>query len=349
MGGVTTTYIGNYFEWVSSTSDMKKYYYAGGTRVAVRTGSTLNYLLGDHLGSTAITTNSSGVKSAEMRYYPWGGQRYAWNTTPTTMLFTGQRRESSFGLYYYSARWYDPAVGRFIQADTEIPQQQGVQAWDRYAYVNNSPVKYTDPTGHNAYCESENADPDDCTGDDSGSDDDQSDDTLGTDLSEDDNTPLCQVYYANCTTIFEGDLSFEYLWDLENSLVNLQAYLGAGAAISGIASFLFFAIGGTTPVGLVGGASTGIFGIALGFETIELTNLIEIVREMKEEASSSESGSVEVSVFTTQDAYSGVPVLGLTYEGADTPPYGAISAVDAATLLFMIPNGTTWSSVNYFL
>jgi hypothetical protein len=34
--------------------------------------STLNFLLGDHLGSTALTTDSSGVKSAEIRYYPWG-------------------------------------------------------------------------------------------------------------------------------------------------------------------------------------------------------------------------------------------------------------------------------------
>jgi len=59
MGGVTMTYIGNpslcsghgYFESVSSTSDMNvksRYYYAGVTRVAVRTDSTLNYLLGDH-------------------------------------------------------------------------------------------------------------------------------------------------------------------------------------------------------------------------------------------------------------------------------------------------------------
>jgi RHS repeat-associated protein len=68
------------------------------------------------------------------------------------MLFTGQRRESSFGMYYYGARWYDPAVARFIQADTEIPQQQGVQAWDRYAYVNNNPVKYTDPSGKGVDC-----------------------------------------------------------------------------------------------------------------------------------------------------------------------------------------------------
>ncbi len=60
--------------------------------------------------------------------------------------YTGQREESSFGLYYYGARWYDPALGRFVQADTVTPD--GVQALDRYAYVNNNPLKYTDPTGH---------------------------------------------------------------------------------------------------------------------------------------------------------------------------------------------------------
>ena len=57
IGGTTTTYIGSYFEWTGSTSTMKKYYNAGATRVAMRTGSsTLNYLLGDHLGSTSIIT-----------------------------------------------------------------------------------------------------------------------------------------------------------------------------------------------------------------------------------------------------------------------------------------------------
>src|SRR4030065_2209133 len=46
IGGITTTYIGNYFEWTGSTGTMERYYYAG---------STLYYLLGDHLGSLAIT------------------------------------------------------------------------------------------------------------------------------------------------------------------------------------------------------------------------------------------------------------------------------------------------------
>jgi RHS repeat-associated protein len=51
-------------------------------------------------------------------------------------------------LYYYNARWYDPAIGRFMQADTIVPSQQGTQAFDRYAYVNNNPLIYTDPSGH---------------------------------------------------------------------------------------------------------------------------------------------------------------------------------------------------------
>lgn len=46
----------------------------------------------------------------------------------------------------YTARMYDPSLGRFAQADTIIPG--GVQGLDRYAYVNNAPTRFTDPSGH---------------------------------------------------------------------------------------------------------------------------------------------------------------------------------------------------------
>jgi hypothetical protein len=50
---------------------------------------------------------------------------------------------------FYNARWYDPNIGRFAQADTVIPTEtQGTQAWDRYAYVNNNPIINQDPSGH---------------------------------------------------------------------------------------------------------------------------------------------------------------------------------------------------------
>src|SRR4030042_6436658 len=82
----------------------------------------------------------------EIRYYPGGTSRYASGSNPTTFQFTGQRLQSEIGLYFYGARWLDPAMGRFIQADTLVPG--GVQGPDRYAYSSNNPVKYIDPTGH---------------------------------------------------------------------------------------------------------------------------------------------------------------------------------------------------------
>ena len=87
-----------------------------------------------------------GQSVAEIRYKPWGTTRYVSGTTPTSFQFTGQRLESSIGLLYYGARYYDPSLGRFIQADTIVPG--GVQGLDRYAYVGNNPLKYTDPSGH---------------------------------------------------------------------------------------------------------------------------------------------------------------------------------------------------------
>ena len=160
VNGTTTVYIGDYYELTGSTG--RKYYYANGQRVAMRVGGTPYYLLTDHLGSTAITANSSGSRVAELRYKAWGEPRYTDGTTPTTYRFTGQRLDDATGLYYYGARYYDPALGRFISPDPlppvpggcppaggrGVPEPGNPQALNRYAYVYNNPLRYTDPTGH---------------------------------------------------------------------------------------------------------------------------------------------------------------------------------------------------------
>ena len=57
------------------------------------------------------------------------------------------------GLYFYNARWYDSALGRFTSPDSIIPvASQGVQAWDRMAYANNNPIVHNDPSGHCPLC-----------------------------------------------------------------------------------------------------------------------------------------------------------------------------------------------------
>ncbi len=102
----TRASIRNYYEQTGST--IRKYYYAGGQRVAMRENSTVYYLLTDHLGSTAITTDGSGNRVAELRYKAWSETRYTWGTTPTGFRYTGQRQEEGLGLYRMGARWVDP-------------------------------------------------------------------------------------------------------------------------------------------------------------------------------------------------------------------------------------------------
>jgi len=163
INGVTTYFVGGYYEKTGSTET--KYYSAGSQRVAMRRGDDLYYLLGDHLGSTSLTTDASGDVVSELRYTAWGEVRYESGMTPTEFQYTGQYSNvSDFGLMYYNARWYDGQVGRFTSADTLIPGAGDSQAWDRYAYAKNAPSRHTDPSGHrvcdyDCQIRYENADP----------------------------------------------------------------------------------------------------------------------------------------------------------------------------------------------
>jgi RHS repeat-associated protein len=74
--------------------------------------------------------------------------RYQWGSLPTTYNYTGQRLDGGTGLLYYGARYYDPALMRFVQPDTLVPEPGNPQTLNRYAYTLNNPLKYTDPTGH---------------------------------------------------------------------------------------------------------------------------------------------------------------------------------------------------------
>jgi RHS repeat-associated protein len=150
VGATTSVYVGAYYEVTGGV--VKKYYYAGGVRVAENNGGTLYFLLTDHLGSIATTTDANGNRVTELRYLPFGDTRYNPGGQITTYRFTGQRWDPGTGLYWYNSRWYDPLIGRFIQADTIVPQPGNPQSLNRYAYVLNNPLRYTDPTGH-VYCQ----------------------------------------------------------------------------------------------------------------------------------------------------------------------------------------------------
>jgi RHS repeat-associated protein len=138
----TTVYIGDYYEKRGSV--VTKYYDAAGQRMAVRVGGALYFLHGDHLGSATLTTDGGGNWVGEARYTPYGEMRrdYPRGVIPTDRLYTGQRQET-FGLYDYRARYYHPALGRFISADPLVPEPGNPQGLNRYAYVTNNPMRYT--------------------------------------------------------------------------------------------------------------------------------------------------------------------------------------------------------------
>jgi RHS repeat-associated protein len=115
--------------------------------IAVRKGTTLSYILQDHLGSTSVTADSSGAAASTIAYLPFGSTRSSTSTQPTDRLFTSQILDTT-GLYYYGARYYDPGIGRFISPDTVVQDFTNPQTLNRYSYCLNNPLKYTDPSGH---------------------------------------------------------------------------------------------------------------------------------------------------------------------------------------------------------
>jgi RHS repeat-associated protein len=117
--------------------------------------------MGDHLGSTSLVVNTSGAQVARRSYLPFGAQWAASGSLPTDFGFTGQREADEIGLYYYVARWLDPEIAHFAQADTIVPGAGNPAAYNRYGYVMYNPLKYTDPSGH-GICDGEHPQGDFC-------------------------------------------------------------------------------------------------------------------------------------------------------------------------------------------
>ncbi len=108
---------------------------------------SVEYVHTDALGSPVSYTSSTGsvLPYRNTRYEPYG--------TPTTTprdgepTYTGHQYDTGTGLIYAQARYYDPALGRFLGPDPMAVDTSSAFNWNRYAYANNSPYKFTDPDG----------------------------------------------------------------------------------------------------------------------------------------------------------------------------------------------------------
>ena len=155
VDGVTTVYIAGIYERQGAAAS--SYYEGGGLR---RSGYSTNngvfYMLGDHLKSTSALVARNGVLNVKYFYYPYGARRGMPFNTITAKHFTGQYHETALpggeGLSFYNARWYDPKLGSFLNADSIVPNPGDPQSFNRYAYAGGNPLRFSDPSGHMKLC-----------------------------------------------------------------------------------------------------------------------------------------------------------------------------------------------------
>ena len=167
-GGLITnvTYVGSHFEKKTrlGEDDELVHYIRAGATVAIYTefrdsqntvtSSKTRYLHRDHLGSVESITDEAGVASEYLSYDPHGKRRLTdWQAgTPATPAetprgFTGHEHLDAVGLVHMNGRVYDPTLGRFLSADPFVQFPETTQSFNRYTYVNNNPLSYTDPSG----------------------------------------------------------------------------------------------------------------------------------------------------------------------------------------------------------
>jgi len=120
-------------------------------QLGMSTGSTepehnSYWFTSDHLGSSAFITDGSGVAIQHLEYMAFGevfvDQRSTGFGTP--YKFNAKELDCESGYYYYSARYYDPRMARFLSVD---PLAGEMPEWGSYTYTFNNPLKYIDPTG----------------------------------------------------------------------------------------------------------------------------------------------------------------------------------------------------------
>ena len=147
------------------TTETHHYIYGGGQMIGQHTVTTptgggatttkTRYFHQDHLGSIVAVTDEAGSVVERMSFDAWGKRRNLDGSAgngiegaSTHHGYTGHEMLDAVGLVHMNGRIYDPLLGRFMSADTYVQDPFDAQSYNRYAYVRNNPLMYTDPSGN---------------------------------------------------------------------------------------------------------------------------------------------------------------------------------------------------------
>ena len=115
--------------------------------LAMSGGASTDYFHADGLGAITSLTDSVGGVASSFVYDSFGNLTASSGTLANPFQYIAREFDSETGLYYFRARYYDPATGRFVSEDpTEF-----ADGLNLYRYVRDNPILYSDPTGLTTY------------------------------------------------------------------------------------------------------------------------------------------------------------------------------------------------------
>lgn len=147
------------FDTASGALNKEYIYGSSGLLATINSANGTQYTTSDHLGSLRVVTNAAGGVASRHDYKAFGqelpvgvGGRTAglgFVAAGLRQKFTGYEREEETGLDFAQARYYSSAHGRFTSVDPLAASSNvnNPQTFNRYTYVVNNPVNFTDSTG----------------------------------------------------------------------------------------------------------------------------------------------------------------------------------------------------------
>lgn len=115
------------------------------------------YLHRDHLGSLTAKTDNTGAVVERFSYDAWGARRDAtdWVSVATatgeSRGYTGHEHLDDIGVIHMNGRIYSPVLGRMFSPDPVTQTPENGQNYNRYSYVYNNPLKFSDPSGYRCW------------------------------------------------------------------------------------------------------------------------------------------------------------------------------------------------------
>ena len=152
VNGITTTFTyvdGKLIHQTDGTNNWWFYYDATDKLIAMEYNGEQYYYLYDSTGNIVGLMTYDALTVADYEYDAWGKLISATgdmaNINP--IRYKGYYYDQEIGLYYLQSRYYDPEIGRFLNADAFASTGQGVLGYNMFAYCGNNPVMYCDPSG----------------------------------------------------------------------------------------------------------------------------------------------------------------------------------------------------------